>query len=129
VSSWSGGSGPTRGRGRRGSGGPTVPIVFSETRKLAEEWTDRYLAAAAAWAADDEALTGRLRDQVAAEARRAPAAEVRAWARSVGMAVGDRGRLPAEVVQAWHEAHGTAQVRGVTADETRAEGARTPAGG
>ena len=29
---------------------PTIPIVFCETRKLAEEWTYRYLAAAHAWA-------------------------------------------------------------------------------
>jgi hypothetical protein len=30
---------------------PTVPVVFAETRQLAEEWTYRYLAAAAVWAA------------------------------------------------------------------------------
>ena len=30
---------------------PSVPIVFAETRPLAEEWTYRYLAAAAVWAA------------------------------------------------------------------------------
>lgn len=29
---------------------PTVPIAFCETRKLAEEWTYRYLAAAYSWA-------------------------------------------------------------------------------
>jgi hypothetical protein len=29
---------------------PAVPIVFCETRKLAEEWTYRYLAAAVTWA-------------------------------------------------------------------------------
>jgi ERCC4 domain len=29
---------------------PSVPIVFSEARQLAEEWTYRYLAAAHAWA-------------------------------------------------------------------------------
>jgi hypothetical protein len=28
---------------------PTVPLVFCETRKLAEEWTYRYLAAASTW--------------------------------------------------------------------------------
>jgi ERCC4 domain len=31
---------------------PTVPIVFCETRKLAEEWTYRYLAAASVWRND-----------------------------------------------------------------------------
>jgi hypothetical protein len=109
---------------------PTIPIVFSETRKLAEEWTYRYLAAAAVWAADDEGLTGRLQDrQTTGQLAHPPAAEVRAWARRAGLVVADRGRLPAEVVRAWHEAHGTAQVRVVTADETRAEGERTPARG
>ena len=29
---------------------PTIPIVFCETRTLAEEWTYRYLAAAQPWA-------------------------------------------------------------------------------
>jgi hypothetical protein len=28
---------------------PNVPIVFCETRKLAEEWVYRYLAAALVW--------------------------------------------------------------------------------
>ena len=32
---------------------PSVPIVFSETRQLAEEWTYRYLAAAHAWASTE----------------------------------------------------------------------------
>jgi ERCC4 domain len=32
---------------------PSVPIVFSEARQLAEEWTYRYLAAAHAWANTD----------------------------------------------------------------------------
>jgi hypothetical protein len=105
---------------------PTIPIVFSETRKLAEEWTYRYLAAAAAWAADDEALTGRLRR--VGTVPRPSAADIRTWARSVGLPVGDRGRLPAEVLRAWDEAQAL-QDRVVTADETRDEGARSPAGG
>ena len=33
-----------------GSRWPGVPLAFSETRRLAEEWTYRYLAAAHAWA-------------------------------------------------------------------------------
>ena len=32
---------------------PNVPIVFCETRQLAEEWTYRFLAAARAWAETD----------------------------------------------------------------------------
>lgn len=37
---------------------PTVPILFCETRKLAEEWTYRFLAAAHVWGdpADDDAV-------------------------------------------------------------------------
>ena len=41
---------------------PTVPIVFCENRKLAEEWTYRYLAAALTHALDDQAMTDRLPD-------------------------------------------------------------------
>jgi hypothetical protein len=40
---------------------PTVPIVYCENRKLAEEWTCRFLAAARAWARqepDGQARTG-----------------------------------------------------------------------
>jgi hypothetical protein len=39
---------------------PNVAIVFCETRKLAEEWTYRFLAAALAWSQDDAAITARL---------------------------------------------------------------------
>jgi ERCC4-type nuclease len=39
---------------------PSVPIVFCETRKLAEEWTYRYLAAAYAWARDEPDVLARL---------------------------------------------------------------------
>jgi ERCC4-type nuclease len=38
---------------------PTVPIVYAETRPLAEEWTYRYLAAAHAWAETEQALASR----------------------------------------------------------------------
>jgi hypothetical protein len=38
---------------------PTVPIVYAETRPLAEEWTNRYLAAAHAWAEIEQALASR----------------------------------------------------------------------
>ena len=39
---------------------PSVPIIFAETRKLAEEWTYRYLAAAYAWARDEPEVLARL---------------------------------------------------------------------
>ena len=37
---------------------PNVPIVFCETRQLAEEWTYRFLAAARAWAETEEDALG-----------------------------------------------------------------------
>jgi len=39
---------------------PTIPIVFCETRPLAEEWTYRYLAAAWGWAVDEPAAAARV---------------------------------------------------------------------
>jgi hypothetical protein len=39
---------------------PTVPIVFCETRKLAEEWTYRWLAAALSWARTEPAALDRI---------------------------------------------------------------------
>lgn len=69
---------------------PTIPIVFCETRKLAEEWTYRYLAAAHTWAESETAALHRigLPAQTPAEpvteqdATAAPStAESRAWAR------------------------------------------------
>jgi hypothetical protein len=38
---------------------PSVPIVFAETRTLAEEWTYRYLAAAHTWAVNERAALAR----------------------------------------------------------------------
>ena len=93
---------------------PTIPIVFCETRKLAEEWTYRYLAAAQTWA-DDRARRRRPHrldadededGTAAAPAAPAPStAEVRAWARANGLDVPDRGRLRPEIHQAWQDAH------------------------
>jgi len=89
---------------------PNVPIVYAETRPLAEEWTYRYLAAAHAWAADEDAAVTRIGPQVT-DLGRAPAApgpstaEIRAWAREHGHPVPDRGRLRPEIIDAWHTAH------------------------
>jgi len=90
---------------------PTVPIVFCDTRKIAQEWTYRWLAAALAWAEQDQAAAaaaGLDGQEVPVEAGAAPepsTREVRAWARAQGMAVSDRGRLRPDVVAAWREAH------------------------
>lgn len=96
---------------------PNVPIVFCETRKLAEEWTYRYLAAAYAWARDEPAALARIeraagRGVALAGALGGPpapgpsSAELRAWARQHGLAVSDRGRIRREIMDAWEEANG-----------------------
>lgn len=89
---------------------PSVPIVFTETRQLAQEWTYRYLAAAHEWALTETAVTGRVLDArpATADAPAAPlptTAEVRAWARAAGLSVPDRGRLAPPVWAAWQAAH------------------------
>ena len=89
---------------------PAIPIVFCENRKLAEEWTYRYLAAAHTWASDERAALERIGvgDHGAADAPLEPApstAEVRAWARACGLTVADRGRLHPEIHRAWQDAH------------------------
>jgi hypothetical protein len=93
---------------------PNVPIVFCETRPLAEEWTYRFLAAARAWADTEPAAIERLTSLVTAtttELAAAPGlpgpstAEVRAWARAAGLAVPGRGKLRPEVWAAWRAAH------------------------
>ena len=85
-----------------------MPIVFAETRQLAEEWTYRYLAAAHAWATTEHAIGERIGAGAGAPATsRAPRApepatsEVRARARANGIIVPDRGRLRPDVWQAW----------------------------
>ena len=87
---------------------PDVPIVFAETRPLAEEWTFRYLAAALAWAHDEHAIGARLpgatTELTATTAPEASTAEVRAWARAAGIDVPDRGRLRPEVWARFREA-------------------------
>lgn len=88
---------------------PAIPIVFAETRPLAEEWTYRYLAAALAWARDEHAVGTRLPGAVpelSGGATSGPTtAEVRAWARDRGIEVPDRGRLRPEVWERYREAH------------------------
>ena len=96
---------------------PGVPIVFCETRALAEQWTYRFLAAAYAWAADEPGAVARLGAPLLSEIASAPSApgpstaEVRAWARIAGLAVPDRGRLRPEIWQAWHAAHPSPSTR------------------
>ena len=86
---------------------PDVPIMFLETRALAQEWTYRFLAAA--WASHEQEAGGRLvvGDLVAAPPL-APAepsaAEVRAWALVNGYRVSDRGKVRKEILDAFRAA-------------------------
>ncbi len=92
---------------------PSVPLVFCDSRPLAEEWTYRYLAAAATWADSEEQPV----DPVEAGPDETPVApappttpvpstkELRSWARTAGLDVPDRGRLRPEVLQAWQVAN------------------------
>jgi hypothetical protein len=90
---------------------PTIPIVFAENRKLAEQWTYRYLAAAQTWAESEGLAVARIGAGEDAAAAGAPqpapsTAEVRAWARANGIDVPDRGRLRPEIHQAWRDSAG-----------------------
>ena len=90
-------------------GFPNVAIVFCQTRRLAQEYTYRYLAAAHTWVADSsDTATVFGADVTLAVAPDQPepnTTEIRAWARSIGLPVSDRGRLRPAIRQAWHDAH------------------------
>ncbi len=98
---------------------PSVPIMFAETRPLAEEWTYRWLGAALAQAAD-EAVTADLEDTLlpAPLPTLRPAPTGRAGGRRTGRgATGRPGSQPhpsgevqaaAADVRAWARAHGLA---------------------
>ena len=88
---------------------PNVPIVFCETRPLAEEWTYRFLGAALHELSADGAAGERAATLVPAGEVPPPeptTAEVRAWALGQGLPVSDRGRLRPEVWEAYRAAHG-----------------------
>ncbi|MEA2210661.1 MAG: hypothetical protein QOF83_609 [Solirubrobacteraceae bacterium] len=90
---------------------PNVPIVYCDTRKLAEEWTYRYLAATHIWAQDEPAAKARIRTSADASTLIEPSAppptsaELRAWARANGYDVSDRGRVSHMIQEAWEHAH------------------------
>lgn len=83
---------------------PAVPVIFAETRPLAQEWTFRFFGAALTRGADESAAERRFADLVEAGplAKQAPTtAQVRAWAREHGIPVPERGRLRPEVWSAY----------------------------
>jgi hypothetical protein len=87
---------------------PSVPIVFCDNRKLAQEWCYRFLAAARAAAVDEphgEAFFADLAPGGPLPPRAPTLADVRAWAREQGLEVSDKGRIPKAVRQAYDAAH------------------------
>ncbi len=87
----------------------TVPLVFCDNRKLAEEWTYRYRAAASAWGETEAAATARIGvtdSELTGDAPRpVPSTrQLRAWARAQGIAVSSSGRLSPEIRKAWDQA-------------------------
>ncbi|WP_212754179.1 ERCC4 domain-containing protein [Nakamurella aerolata] len=102
---------------------PNVPMVFCETRTLAEEWTFRFLGAcrvlleqqamldadvpsgadASAGAAVDPPVATP--SATAAAAATVPTATVRAWAQREGLDVAPTGRVSGEVRRAYLAAH------------------------
>lgn len=87
---------------------PAVPVVFAETRALAQEWTYRFFGAALAEALEEHDAVRRLLELPGGREVPAPdptTAQVRAWARTHQLAVPDRGRLRPEVWEAYRRAH------------------------
>lgn len=87
---------------------PGVPIVFAETRPLAQEWAYRFLGAALDHAEEEAAGQARQEELPAAgplPAAPPTAAEIRRWATDQGLAVSDRGRIPTSVRAAYDRAH------------------------
>lgn len=87
---------------------PDVPIVFCETRPLAQEWSYRFLGAALLHHQEDLGAVHRVPSLLADES--VPAStpvtkDVRAWAVNEGLAVAAKGRLPPGVLAAYHAAH------------------------
>ena len=85
---------------------PNVPIVFCETRSLAEEWTYRYLAAAHNWASSEPAAIERIGPQLhpkPATVRQSGStpAQIRIWARDNGIDIPERGPIPISIRRAW----------------------------
>jgi hypothetical protein len=91
---------------------PAVPMVFCETRPLAEEWTYRWLGAcqyeleiAAGTSALEETFSRAIDAYAGAPAIQPKPADIRHWAREAGLEVPDQGRIPARIRAAWDEAH------------------------
>ena len=87
---------------------PTVPIVFCETRPLAQEWAYRFLGAALAHHSETE-HADRVQETLPAARPVPPAAptpaRIRAWATANGLPVAAKGRIGPDVTRAYHAAN------------------------
>ncbi len=86
---------------------PTVPIVFCETRPLAQEWAYRFLGAAVAHHGEHVAAADielRLPGAGPLAAAEPSIAQVRAWALAEGLDVAAKGRLRPAVWTAYRAA-------------------------
>lgn len=87
---------------------PTVPLAFCDNRKLAQEWSYRFLAAAWRAAVDDpegEAYFDALAPGAPMPPREPTPADIRTWAQAQGLRVSEKGRVPKTVRQAYDQAH------------------------
>ena len=87
---------------------PMVPILFCETRPLAQEWVYQFFGAAVEHHLQD-GRAATLEASLPSAPALAPAepsiAEVRAWATTQGLPISDRGRLRPEIWAAHRNAH------------------------
>jgi len=94
---------------------PAIPIVFTGTRGLAEEWVYRFLSAAREWVVNEPPARARV-DRVGLSTAKSPAARnpvayspsesaVRAWARTVGLAVAEGEPIRAGIWASWRRTH------------------------
>ena len=86
---------------------PTVPIVFCDTRKLAQEWTYRFLAAARVGLSEEMVGDLAVRGLEAAPPLAAApptAADVRRWATINNIVVSVTGRIPSALMDQYLEA-------------------------
>ncbi len=87
---------------------PTVPIVFAETRLLAQEWTYRFFGAAIAHHVDNhygELHTDDLATASPLVPRETTLADIRAWATANDIDVAPKGRIRQEVRNAYNSAN------------------------
>ncbi len=84
---------------------PEVPVVFCENRKLAEEWTYRYLAGAYHLALESPTTL----ETASVQPKPTPAA-IRQWASAHDIDIPTKGRIPLAIRERYLRAHGQAAI-------------------